>query len=580
ATISGISWGMNDLKEPPEKTEIIKEAIEKEKKVYEQYNEGLLTAEERYDRSIVIWQEVKRRVDEFIPTALDPYGSVYSIVSSAARGSWSQVAQMSGMKGLVFNPANKIIDFPITSSYKKGLDVLEYFISTHGARKGTADTALKTAKAGYLTRRLVDVAQDVIVTEDDCGTKEGLVVIRQKQDSYDKEMTLKLKGRVLAKKINHKNIKLKAGHLMNLSDAKAINDANDIEEVFIRSPLKCQSRSGVCSQCYGVDLSVNKLVKQGEAVGIIAAQAIGEPGTQLTMRTFHTGGIASKGGDITSGLPRVEELFEIRTPANSAVVSKTRGTVIEIRKEEKDSIITVLPDPEDVKDTAKLKKLLQAGEKIIEKDKKKTEVIEYFVPFGKRILVKLNQEVKAGDPLSEGPIDVKDLFKLAGTEAAQDYILKEVGRVYSIQAVAINEKHLEVIIRQMFSRYKIKSAGDTNFSIGKIVERTALLNENEIAKNNGGKEAEAKRVIMGMTKVSLSTSSFLSAASFQDTARVLITTATEGGKDILHGLKENVIIGRLIPAGTGYRHDLEITKSKANEPEPGEEEKEEEESLD
>ena len=555
ATHSGISWGMDDLREPAEKGAIIKEATQKERDAYKQYEEGLLTSDERYQKSISIWHEAKRKVDEMIPTSLDEFGPVFSMVSSAARGSWSQINQMTGMKGLVVNPAGKTIDFPITSSYKEGLNVLEYFISTHGARKGTADTALKTAKAGYLTRRLVDVAQDVITSEEDCGEKKGVVVKRPGESTFEGSFANKIRGRILAEDVTVEGEKsFKKGHLVTISDAEIISQTG-INAVRVWSPLSCQSRFGVCKKCYGSDLGTNEPVKLGEAVGIIAAQAIGEPGTQLTMRTFHTGGIAAKGGDITLGLPRVEELFEMRTPANLAVISEVDGVVLEIKeasiegsKQVKEKKVVVLPSEEKAAD-----KKLKKG---------KGEAIEYDIPFGKRILVKKNQEVKAGDPLTDGAIDIKILFSVAGREAAQNYILKEVGYVYRNQGVSIHDKHIEIIVRQMFSRLKIKDSGDTDFNVDKIVERTIFIDENKKAKEAGNKEAEATQLLMGVTKVSLSTSSFLSAASFQDTARVLITTATEGGRDILRGLKENVIIGRLIPAGTGYRKDLQSSKKK------------------
>jgi len=555
---------MGDLAEPTEKPTVIKAALEKEKEILGQYNEGLLTEDERYQKTVGIWQEAKKEVDDMVPQSLNKFGPVYSMVSSAARGSWGQINQMTGMKGLVLNPAGRIIDFPIVSSYKEGLNVLEYFISTHGARKGTADTALKTAKAGYLTRRLVDVAQDVIITEDDCGEKKGLLIRTEDLKEYEEELAPKLKGRILSAAVKLPSGKsFKAGDLLTAEDAEQIENEG-IDEIRIRSPLSCQTRFGICSKCYGSDLGNNKLIKQGEAVGIIAAQAIGEPGTQLTMRTFNTGGVAAKGGDITLGLPRVDELFEARTPGNPAVMSEVKGTVIEIKTTKevgsaKETVIYVLPQLEDAKKA----------------EKGKTEAIGYPVPFGKRLTVKEGDEVEPGDALTDGPLDVKTLFKLAGRDKAQNYILREVGRVYNIQGVPINVKHLEIIIKQMFSRFKIKDPGDTNFNIGKVVESSSLGDENERVKNMGGKEATVSQLLMGISKVSLSTSSFLSAASFQDTARVLIRTATEGGRDSLRGLKENVIIGHLIPAGTGYRQDLETLKRyESAAPAPKEEEKE------
>ncbi|MFC1756682.1 DNA-directed RNA polymerase subunit beta' [Patescibacteria group bacterium] len=556
ATTSGISWGMNDVQEPKKKEGFLKEAEEKEKEIYNQYNEGLLTSDERYQKSITIWQEAKRKVDESVPEGLDSFGPVYSMVSSASRGSWGQTSQMAGMKGLVLNPAGRIIDFPIRSSYKKGLNVLEYFISTHGARKGTADTALKTAKAGYLTRRLVDVAQDVVIGEEDCKEKEGILIRRPDDETFGRSFESEIRGRFLSKDLIKLN--LKAGHLITEIDAKLI-DESGVEEIQVRSPLSCQSTWGLCQKCYGYDLGFGDVVKLGEAVGIVAAQAIGEPGTQLTMRTFHTGGVAAKGGDITLGLPRVEELFEMRTPANAAIVSEVDGLVIDIKEDKTseetlgDKIITVLPNIEEIDKKTEEKIDPKKKTKIKEK---KTEGKEYAIPFGKRVLVTKGQKVSGGEALTDGPIDVKELFKFAGVEKSQNYILEEVGRVYAIQGVSISKKHLEVIVRQMFSRFKVQSSGDTSLNKDKIVEKSILVEENRRIKKTGGKEAVGEQLLMGISKVSLTTSSFLSAASFQDTSRVLISTATEGGKDILRGLKENVIIGHLIPAGTGFRKDL------------------------
>ncbi len=554
ATKSGFSWGMDDVVRPPEKTRIIEEAMKKEKEIYKYYDEGLLTDEERYHQTIMIWQDTKAKVDEIVANSLDKFGPVYSMVSSGARGSWVQINQMAGMRGLVRNPAGRIIDFPIISSYKEGLNVLEYFISTHGARKGTADTALKTAKAGYLTRRLVDVAQDVLIAEDDCGDKNGSPIDRKLLALYEEDMEPKLKGRILAQDLAIK--KFKKGHLISPEDAKVIDDSG-VERVYIRSALTCRAKWGLCRLCYGRDLGSNELIKLGEAVGIIAAQAIGEPGTQLTMRTFHTGGIAGKGGDITLGLPRVEELFEARTPHNAAIISEAPGMVLDIRGEEKEKIVEVLTEPEAMAEAEARAGAVKTKAKKVSAAKKTKQTIvkekmEYRIPFGKRVLVEKGQKIKAGDSLSDGPIDVKHLFKVAGQEAAQNYILKEVSRVYNIQGVSINEKHLEVIVRQMFSRFKVKDPGNTNFSIGRIIERTEFIEENERVKKEGGSIARAVRLIMPISKVALTTTSFLSSASFQDTARVLIRASLEGSRDRLRGLKENVIIGRLLPAGTGF----------------------------
>lgn len=527
ATFSGISWGIDDLKIPAPKKEILAEAEKEAAKVQSQYEEGLLTDSERYDKVIEIWQEAKNKIDDLVPESLDKTGSVYTMVNSAARGNWGQVGQMTGMKGLMINPAGKIIDFPVVSSYKEGLNVLEYFITTHGARKGEADTALKTSKAGYLTRRLVDVAQDVVVNGEDCGDKEGIKISRKLVEGYGRRMSSIIFGRVLAKSIG----RFKKGHLLSLSEAKEI-EASGVEEVWIFSPITCQLKKGVCRKCYGYDLGLNTLVKIGEAIGIVAAQAIGEPGTQLTLRTFHTGGIAT-GGDITMGLPRVEEIFELRSPRNPAVICESNGEISEIKEKNNEKIAVI-------------------GEK------------EHLIPYGRMLIVQKGSKVKKGDLLTDGAVNIKDYFAIAGKEKTQDYILNEVDKVYAMQGASINHKHIEVIVRQMFSNYEIKDGGDTGFNKGEIVEKEELLEENEAMEKNGKAEAAAVQLVRGIQKISLARASFISAASFQDTARVLIRVAIEAAEDRLRGLKENVIIGRLIPAGTGFRKEY-IKKEEEDE---------------
>ncbi|MFH0803548.1 MAG: DNA-directed RNA polymerase subunit beta' [Candidatus Tagabacteria bacterium] len=541
ATASGISWGINDLVEPKEKEAIVSEAMKREKEVEKHYNNGLLTAEERYDKIIEIWQEVKQKISSLVPETLDEFGPVKIMVSSAARGSWDQVNQMAGMKGLVVNPAGKIIDLPIISSYKKGLNVLEYFISTHGARKGTTDTALKTAKAGYLTRRLVDVAQDLIIREADCQEKKGFLLSRVQVEEQGDDFAKRLISRTLSRELSFlaadKEKKIfKRNHILNAAEAELIKNS-EVAEIYLRSPITCQSIRGVCQMCYGNDLGSGSLIKLGEAIGIIAAQAIGEPGTQLTMRTFHVGGVAG-GGDITLGLPRVEEVFELRTPSNPAIVSEVGGKVLEIKNLEQEKIVRILTDyPES-------------------KGKKKQEVKEYIIPFGKVLAVKEGDEIKPGDVLCSGSIDIKYLYNIASTEAIQNYILNEVGKIYALQGAPINKKHIEVIVRQMFSRYRIREVGDSYFGEGEVVERSDFLEENNRLEKEKKMPAKASYLVMPISKVALSTSSFLSAASFQDTARVLIKASIRGARDYLRGLKENVIIGRLIPAGTGFRKEF------------------------
>ncbi len=538
ATVSGISWGLEDLKVPEGKGRLLKDAEAEAHKIQEQFADGLLTDEERYDKIISVWTEVKRRVDELVPKALDEEGPIHSMVTSAARGSWTQVTQMSGMKGLVRNPAGRVIELPILSSYKEGLNVLEYFISTHGARKGTADTALKTAHAGYLTRRLVDVAQDLIVNAQDCRDGVGFKVSRKDVEDYGKGVYQRVFGRTLAKDLKDAGGKVlyKKGQLLSATDAEAI-DKSGVEEIILRSPISCKTLRGVCRTCYGYDLGSNYPVKMGEAVGIVAAQSIGEPGTQLTMRTFHVGGVAGT-SDITMGLPRIEEIFELRIPKIPAVLSDVDGEVIEIEEKGREKTVKIL-----------IKK--GKGEK-----GKSEETGEFLIPFGRALLVAPGSEVKKGDMLSDGPVDIKTLFNLAGQIAAQNYIIREVARIYTLQGAPINDKHLEVIVRQMFSRVRIKDSGSTVFAAGDIAEFSQLTEENQRVEAQGQTPAEGTPLVMGITKTALTTSSFLSAASFQETTRVLISAALDGREDKLRGLKENVIIGRLIPAGTGYRKDF------------------------
>jgi len=442
---------------------------------------------------------------------------------------------MSGMKGLVINPAGQIIELPVKSSYKEGFDVLEYFISTHGARKGTADTALRTSTAGYLTRRLIDVAHEVIVTEEDCKDKEGTIIFREDADSIGQDFLFKIVGRHVITNVKPKKGKtiIKAGEIIDFEKGEAIIKAG-IEKVRVRSPISCKSFRGVCQKCYGWDLGNNQLIKMGEAVGIVAAQAIGEPGTQLTMRTFHTGGVAG-GGDITMGLPRVQEIFERRVPKGRAAISHVDGKVLEITSDRKIKIKpSTNPKPRKSK----------AG-----------EVLEYKAPANVTIWVKEGQEVQNGQQLFEGSLDLKELFKVAGKEATQRYIVKEIQRIYVSQGAIIHDKHIEIIVRQMFSRLRITDPADSEFSPGQILEKTIFLKEQERLKKEKKKQAKGRQLLLGISQVALTTDSFLSAASFQETSRVLIRAALEGKEDKLQGLKENVIIGKLIPAGTGFRKE-------------------------
>ncbi len=540
ATLSGITWGMDDLIIPPEKKEIIERAEKEITKIDTHFQKGLLSREEKKNKIIEIWQRVKSEIEKLVPKTLPEEGPVFQIVDSGARGSWAQPVQMAGMKGLVINPAGEIIELPVKSSFKEGLDVLEFFISTHGARKGTADTALRTATAGYLTRRLVDVAHEVTVTEEDCRDESGIEILRQEAEGIGQNLIFKILGRIALEDVKIKTSEgktktiIKKGEIINWKTAELIAESK-VERIKIRSPINCKAPRGVCQKCYGWDLGLNQLVKLGEAVGIVAAQAIGEPGTQLTMRTFHTGGVAG-GEDITLGLPRVQEIFEAREPGGKAAISQVEGKIIEITP---DRIIRIKTTIEN--SPGKLK------------NSKKNETIEYEIPLGAAIWVTPGETVKKGQQLCEGNLDLKELFKNTGLDETQRYIIKEIQKIYVSQGAVIHDKHIEIIVRQMFSRIKIKKPGESNFVPGEIVERTKFLEVNAVLKKEKKNIAIGHPILLGMTRVALSTDSFLSAASFQETSRVLIKAAIEGKEDKLRGLKENVIIGKLIPAGTNFK---------------------------
>ena len=537
ATHAGITWGIDDIKVPEEKYKIIEDAHGKIREIVEQYNEGLLSTEERRRNSIEVWHETKDKVEKIIPDTLDPNGSVYDMWKSGARGSLSQITVMAGMKGLINNNRGEIIEFPITTSSKEGHTPIEYFITTHGSRKGLTDTALNTATAGYLTRKLFDVSQDVVVQDEDCGTKNGILLKEENLSGIQISISKNLTGRFLAEDIvdPQGNTLFKKGHFVTKYEAQAVENAG-VTEIWTRSPMTCDSSRGVCKMCYGVDLGTNQPIEIGEAVGTIAAQAIGEPGTQLTMRTFHAGGTASVGGDITTGLPRVIEIFERRSPKNPSVISSTGGIVMEIKNTGRERVISIIPNEDEVKKTKK----------------GKIESLEYSVSPRRTILVKPGDAVEKGQMLTDGSADLKDLYKYAGREATQNYIIHEIGKIYEVQGASISRKHIEVIIKQMFSRARIKTSGDTEFTPGVIVETSVLEKVNKNAKEAGLEGAKADSMILGITEVALTRQSFLSAASFQHTTRILIDAAIRGSKDPLVGLKENIIIGRLIPAGTGF----------------------------
>ncbi len=536
ATYSGTTWALDDITVPKEKPAIVKAARHKATEVVEQFNEGLLTEEERVRMSVEIWQGAKGELEKLIPDTLDSNGSVYDMWKSGARGSLGSLTQMVGMKGMIQNIVGDTIEFPIINSMKEGLTPIEYFITTHGSRKGLTDTALNTAKAGYLTRRLFDVAQDIIITETDCGTKEGIKINSKEGLETGSSVAKKIRGRVLNEDVIGADGKVmfKKGTLLTKDDAQKIDSAG-VETIIIRSPLSCKTLHGICSKCYGMDLGKGVLIDLGEAVGTIAAQAIGEPGTQLTMRTFHAGGTASVGGDITSGLPRVEEIFEKRRPTNPAVVATVNGTVTSVKDFGKEKIITVMPNLED------------KG-----KGKKSGELEYVFNP--KRVAyVRSGDSIVKGQLLTDGSADIDEIFEFAGKEKAMEYIINEVSKPYELQGAAVARKHIEIIVKQMFSKKVVTEPGSSNYCAGDVIDELDLVQENKELKENKGEPLTAKLLVMGITNSSLSRRSFLSAASFQHTVRILINAAIKGTKDTLQGLKENVIIGRVIPAGTGFK---------------------------
>ena len=527
ATKSGITIGVTDVAIPDEKGEILKDSEETVKKIEKQYQRGLITDEERYQKTIDVWGDAKDQVTEALIDNLDEFNPIYMMATSGARGNTSQITQLGGMRGLMADPSGRIIDMPIKACFREGLTVLEYFISTHGARKGLADTALRTADSGYLTRRLVDVSQDVVVREEDCGTDEGLAVEPVRSDGEIIEgLEERIIGRLASKDIVHpetNEIIVAKDELIEEEQAQEITTAG-IEAVEIRNVLTCRTKDGVCQSCYGRNLADGKLVNVGEAVGIMAAQSIGEPGTQLTMRTFHTGGVA--GDDITQGLPRVEELFEARSPKGQAVVTELGGTVNIVEKG-------------------------NSYKAVIKSDEGRQKT--YQIPYGAELRISDGDRVVPGDKLTKGPLDPEDILSIIGKREVQKYLLKEVQNVYRSQGVGINDKHIEVVIRQMMSKVKIKEAGETDLLPGDLVDVFEFEEENEKAIANDQEPATAIPQLLGITKASLNTESFLSAASFQETTRVLTESALEGKKDNLKGLKENVIIGQLIPAGTGMK---------------------------
>jgi len=613
-TKSGLSWGFGDLPDLKEKDQLIEAANQKVDLIQDQYEEGLLTESERYSKVIEEWTNTKDKIADVCKQGLNDVLPVFSMIDSGARGSWAQPVQILGMKGLVTSPSGAIIELPVKGNFKRGFGVLEYFISTHGVRKGLSDTALRTANAGYLTRRLVDVSQDVIISHEDCGDDEGLTLNRQEAEKNGDDFFKKITGRYLVKNIldSKGKVLIKAGELLTEVIVKDLK-GKDFSEVTIRSVLSCKLHKGVCAKCYGYDLAYNKTVKLGATVGVIAAQSIGEPGTQLTMRTFHTGGVAGQ-DDITQGLPRVEEIFEARPPKKKALMSDVAGRVkIEfaqktIKGEDGQDILVNNPQAKIlsifykgkdsdkyyfsekineiklasgvtaksrtkievkvlVKDGDKVSKgsdlfkvgseivkaktagVAEVDDKFIKVSKEVEKVKEFSILKGTMLLVKDGDTIERGQQLTEGSLDLRELYKLKGRLETQKYVIREIQYVYSSQGQPLNDKHVEIIARQMFSRYLVKDPGDTGLLPGETVEEEVLSVANQKTKN----PAKAERLLLGITKASLTTDSFLSAASFQETSRVLIEAAVNGKIDYLEGLKENVIIGCLIPAGTGYK---------------------------
>ena len=540
STRAAMTVSISDMTVPPQKPQMIQDAQDTVDRITKQYKRGMITEEERYKEVVETWKDTDDELTAALLSGLDKYNNIFMMADSGARGSDKQIKQLAGMRGLMADTTGRTIELPIKSNFREGLDVLEYFMSAHGARKGLSDTALRTADSGYLTRRLVDVSQHMIVRQSDCceGTgreipgmyvkafMEGKEVIEDLQD--------RITGRFAAETIVDKdgNVLVKANHMITPKRAEAVitkgvdENGEPLQKVKIRTILTCRSHMGVCAKCYGSNMATGQAVQVGEAIGIIAAQSIGEPGTQLTMRTFHTGGVA--GNDITQGLPRVEEIFEARKPKGLAIITEFGGIAT-------------------IKDTKKKRE-------IIVNNPETGESKTYLIPYGSHIKIVDGAVLEAGDELTEGSVNPHDILKIKGVRAVQDYMLREVQRVYRLQGVEINDKHIEVIVRQMLQKIRVEENGDSDFLPGTMVDTLDFEDTNETLEKEGKKLAEGTQVLLGITKASLATNSFLSAASFQETTKVLTEAAIKGKIDPLIGMKENVIIGKLIPAGTGMKH--------------------------
>ena len=524
-TTAGMTVSIDDVKVPEEKKELLAEGQKRVDEVAKQYARGLITENERYNSVIKIWEDVTDKVSNAMQKNFDDINPIYMMSKSGARGNISQLRQVAGMRGLMASTTGKTVEIPIKSSFREGLDAQEYFISAHGARKGLSDTALRTADSGYLTRRLVDVSQDIIVREHDCGTDEGLEVYAIKDGN---QVIEPLQERLIGRFPLHNIVNPETNEVLCDTDTMISEEVANkivelgIERVVVRSPLNCKSKHGICEKCYGMSLATRKLVRIGEPIGTIAAQSIGEPGTQLTMRTIHSGGVAGV-ADITQGLPRVEELFEARKPKGLAIISEIAGTV-SITEEKKKKQVTVTSN-----------------------EASKT----YPIPFGSKLSVTEGQEIEVGDPITEGSINPNEILEIKGAEGVHEYLVQEIQKVYRSQGVDINDKHIEVIARQMLKKARIEDPGDSTLLPGSLVDINEIEEMNKKLEEEGKRTIQSKRVLQGITKAALSTDSFLSAASFQETTRVLTDAAIKGKVDNLVGLKENVIIGKLIPAGTG-----------------------------
>ena len=605
ATRGGMTIGLFDIEIPTDKPARLKAADDSVSAIDRQFQRGLITEDERYEQVVGVWQETSSAMSDEMMRSLDPNGPVTMMTASGARGNKGNIGQLGAMRGLMADPSGRIIDVPVRSNFREGMTVLEYFISTHGARKGLADTALRTADSGYLTRRLVDVAQDVITREEDCGTEEGSWIIRSESSDEKGAFQKRLVGRLAAAPLPDPRVATKKGkeptllvdrNELIMEEAAARIDAAGVDEVLVRSPLTCEARHGVCRACYGRNLATGEMVGSGEAVGIIAAQSIGEPGTQLTMRTFHTGGVAA-GVDITAGLPRVEELFEARIPKGKAEISHIDGIVEIVRgdgptkvkvisREVYDTSLALpkgaemLAAPGDAVDArpggrpdrgrrghdrrhgSPVAGFLVKGDDGLVVRAEDVVEREYLIPHNAKILVDNGAEIRAGDAITDGPINPQEYLDTRGKDAVQRYLVKEVQKVYKSQGVTINDKHIEIIVRQMLRKVRIDQPGDVDLLPTELVDRLEFEEHNNRVLAEGGEPATAQTVLLGVTKASLNTSSFLAAASFQETTRVLTEAAINGAKDHLIGLKENVIIGKLIPAGTGAPANVAARKER------------------